>query len=43
MWEAGYNSVQTILRFRVVSNHLKIKTYKNAISPVVSHGCDLSL
>jgi hypothetical protein len=37
---ACYYSVQNILSSRLVSKHLKIKTYKTVILPVVLYGCE---
>jgi hypothetical protein len=37
---ACYHSVQNLLSSRLLSKHVKIRTYKNAILSVVLYGCE---
>ena len=37
---ACYHSVQNLLSSRLLSKNLKIKIYRNIISPVVLYGCE---
>jgi hypothetical protein len=37
---AYYQSVQSILSFRLLSRNVKVKMYKTIILPVVLHGCE---
>jgi hypothetical protein len=39
---ACYHSVQNILSFRLLSENIKVRTYKIIILPVVLSGCETS-